>query len=103
MPQLPAIAKGRALPFLLAFLVGSAVYLFAFPQANLVYAAIVLLHVFVGLIATTLLVPQLWRNLRAGLNLGTVAWLFLSAGAAIGIFLIYAGTARAEWKWLYAH
>ena len=103
MPQLPAVVKGRALPFLLAFLVGSAVYLFAFPQANLVYAAIVLLHVFVGLIATTLLVPQLWRNLRAGLNLGTVAWLFLSAGAAIGIFLIYAGTARAEWKWLYAH
>jgi len=46
---------GRALSRLIAFLVVSAIYLYAFPQANLFYAGIVLLHALGGGAAALLL------------------------------------------------
>ena len=53
----------RVLTFVLLLTAG---YLYPFPQANMLYPAVVLLHVFVGVIATALLVVLLWPLLRQG-------------------------------------
>ena len=42
----------QALPWLLAFLFASAIYLYAYPQANVFYAGIVLCHVLAGVVAS---------------------------------------------------
>jgi Flp pilus assembly protein TadD len=95
--------SSRILSALVVFLFISAVYLFAFPQPNLFYAAIVLLHMAGGVLAAILLLPACWRCLRSG-NIGSaLGWMFLAAGAAIGLLLIYTGTPRSEWMWLYLH
>jgi Flp pilus assembly protein TadD len=94
---------GRTLSWLLPFLVISAAYLYAFPQPNIFYAVIVLLHALAGVIATILLIPLLIRLLRDGSFLARAGWLLVAAGAILGIILIKTGTARAEWNWLYLH
>jgi len=88
---------------LLVFLVASAGYLYIFPQANVFYAGVVLLHVVAGVAATILLVAYCYRVLRRAGVLARIGWLFVIVGAIIGIVLIKTGTPRAEWKWLYAH
>ena len=93
----------RALSWLLPFLVVSAAYLYTFPQPNIFYAGVVLLHALGGVIAAVLLVPTLVRLLRDGSLLARAGWLLVSAGAILGIVLIKIGTSRAEWKWLYLH
>src|SRR5215471_2567270 len=91
------------LPRLIGFLVLSAVYLYAFPQANLVYPAIVLLHAAGGVLAAILLAIWLVRQWRQQSWLLRIAMLFLFGGAAIGAVLIYTGTPRFEWSLVYAH
>ena len=54
----------RTLSWLLPFLVFSAAYLYAFPQPNIFYAVVVLLHALAGVIAAILLIPMLIRLLR---------------------------------------
>ncbi|HWZ82494.1 MAG TPA: tetratricopeptide repeat protein [Terriglobales bacterium] len=90
----------RGLVFLLF---GTALYLYPFPQANVFYPAIVLVHVFVGVIATILLVILFWPLLRAGNFVWKTGWLLLTAGAALGIVLIRTGTPHSEFRILYAH
>ncbi|HZZ16744.1 MAG TPA: hypothetical protein VFE08_12355, partial [Candidatus Sulfotelmatobacter sp.] len=51
---------GRSLPWLLTLLVISAAYLYAFPQANIFYAAIVLLHALAGVFTAILLIRALY-------------------------------------------
>ena len=94
---------GRILPWLIGFLAVTAVYLYAFPQPNLVYAGVVLLHALGGVLATALLIPFLFRRLRAESLAARGGWLLISAGAILGIILIKTGTPRSEWNWLYAH
>jgi Flp pilus assembly protein TadD len=94
---------GRALSWLVPFLVISAAYLYAFPQANVFYAGVVLLHALAGGIAAILLVPALFRLLQNGSFLARAGWLLIAAGAVLGIILIKTGTPRSEWKWLYLH
>ncbi len=94
---------GRALSWLLPFLVISAAYLYAFPQPNLFYAAVVLLHALAGVIAAVLLVPALFRLLRNGSFIQRAGWFLIAAGAVPGLILIKTGTPRTEWKWLYLH
>ena len=91
------------LPRLVGFLVLSAIYLYAFPQANLVYPVIVLLHAAGGIFAAILLAIWLARQWRQQGWLMRAAMLFLFAGAAIGVELIYTGTPRFEWGLVYAH
>jgi tetratricopeptide (TPR) repeat protein len=98
-----SFASSRLLPALLLFLALSAVYLYAFPQPNLFYAVIVLLHVLAGLIAAFLIIVWLARFIREGSWTSRVGWILLSAGALLGIALIKLGTSRPEWNWLYAH
>jgi len=93
----------RALSWLLPFLVVSAAYLYTFPQANVFYAGVVLLHALAGVMAAILLVPALFRLLRNGSVLERAGWLIIAAGAVLGLILIKTGTPRTEWKWLYLH
>src|SRR5580658_3291031 len=94
---------GRVLSWLLPFLVVSAAYLYAFPQPNIFYAVVVLLHALAGVIAAILIIPLLVRLMRDGSFLARAGWLLVAAGATLGIILIKTGTARAEWNWLYLH
>jgi hypothetical protein len=48
-------SESRALLLLIAFLTLSALYLYAFPQADIVFAGVVLLHVIAGVMASVLL------------------------------------------------
>jgi hypothetical protein len=94
---------GRALSWLLPFLVISAAYLYTFPQPNIFYAGVVLLHALGGVLTAILLIPALFRLLREGSFVARAGWLLVAAGAVLGIILIKTGTPRTEWKWLYFH
>ena len=96
-------AMGRSLPGLLAFLLISAAYLYTFPQPNVFYAGIVLLHAVVGAITAVLLVILLFRLLRGGSVAWRLGWLLLASGAIVGLVLIKTGTPRNEWSLLYVH
>src|ERR1700746_3177320 len=106
---MPGISSASAFPrnrlwaFLVCFLIVSAGYLYAFPQASVFYAVIVLLHAAAGIVASWLLATRirlLWRNASA---LARSGWLLLCGGALLGLILVKTGTARAEWNWLYLH
>jgi tetratricopeptide (TPR) repeat protein len=91
------------LVWLLPFLALSAAYLYAFPQANIFFAGVVLLHTFAGIVTAALLIPALFRLLRNGTFLERGGYLFIAAGAVFGLVLIKTGTSRTELKWLYLH
>ena len=64
-PMVSRLLKNpRLLAGLLLFLAVSAVYLYAFPAPNILYAAVVLLHVGLGVVATVLMIPALMRVFR---------------------------------------
>jgi hypothetical protein len=90
----------RSLMFVLLL---SAAYLYPFPQANVVYPAVVLLHVFVGIAAAVLLIALLLPLLRQGNWIWKAGWLLLAVGTVPGLVLIRTGTPHSEFKWLYAH
>src|SRR5258706_16370653 len=85
---------GRALSWLVPFLILSAAYLYAFPQPNIFYAGIVLLHATGGVLAAILLVPFLFRLFRIGSFSSKAGWLLITAGAGFGLILIKNGTPR---------
>jgi Flp pilus assembly protein TadD len=94
---------GRALWWLVVFLAVSAAYLFTFPQPNVFYAVVVLLHAVGGVLVAVLLLVRLFRLLRTGSISSRIGWLLIAAGAVIGLVLIKTGTPRAEWNKLYLH
>ena len=102
MPNSEGIA-GRLLSWLVVFLAISATYLYAFPQADLFYAAVVLLHAAGGVLAAILLVPPLIRLRRNGSFSARAGWALIAAGAVMGLILIKTGTPRSEWNKLYLH
>src|SRR6202521_3610743 len=93
----------RALPLLIGFLGVSAIYLYAFPQANVFYAGVVLLHAIAGVVASGLLLLWLIRRWRQGEPLVRVGMVFLFLGAIPGLVLIYTGALRTHWTLLYVH
>ncbi len=93
----------RALVWLMVFLCVSALYLYAFPQTNLFYAGVVLLHAVGGVFATILLIPLSLRLLRSGNFASRCGWVLVAVGAVSGLVLIKTGTPRAEWSKLYFH
>ena len=95
--------SNRLLSWLLPFLVVSAGYLYAFPQANIFFAVVVLLHTGAGMFTAILLFPTLFQLLRNGNFLDRAAYFLIAAGAVFGLILIKTGTSRVEWKWLYLH
>jgi tetratricopeptide (TPR) repeat protein len=105
MPGTPSSTRfaSRLLFWLLIFLTVSAAYLYTFPQPNLLYAGVVLLHAVGGVVAAVLLAILLLRKLRNASLLARAGWLLIAAGAILGLVLIKTGTPRAEWNWLYLH
>jgi cytochrome c-type biogenesis protein CcmH/NrfG len=103
MPLSPASLAQKILLTLVVCLAGSAVYLYAFPQQNVTYAVVVLLHLAAGILATILLLPQLRRLLREGTWLAWGGWLLFLAGAVLGLWLVHTGTVRSAWNWMYVH
>src|SRR3981081_2858377 len=93
----------RGLPLLSGFLVGSAIYLYAFPQANVFYAGVVLLHAIAGVVASVLLLLWLIRSWRQGNPLVRAGMVFLFVGAIPGLVLIYTGALRTHWTLVYIH
>lgn len=86
----------------IATLTLSAIYLYAWPAPNLFYAAVVLLHVGLGVLFCIAGIRLLPYALRQPLVVKLGA-LVLTIGAAIGLVLIYTGTARVHWNLLYSH
>jgi hypothetical protein len=82
----------RILFGLVVFLTASAIYLYAFPQQNVFYAVIVLLHLAAGVVATFVLLPMLGRLMRQGSWLSTVGWALFLVGAGLGFWLVHTGT-----------
>src|SRR5690348_16919097 len=99
----PRIFSVKLLSFLVLFLAVSAVYLYAFPQPNFFYAAIVLLHALSGIFTTLLLVAFVWRKPGARVWAEGVGWWVLLAGGGLGCVLVYTGTPRSHWNLLYVH
>src|SRR5665213_4499140 len=93
----------RSLACQLVFLFLSAIYLFAFPQPNLIYPVFVLLHTVVGVIATLLLLAFLRRLLLHASLFSQAGWLLMFAGGVLGCVLIYTGTVHSEFRLLYTH
>jgi Flp pilus assembly protein TadD len=93
----------RALSWLLAFLFLSAVYLYAFPQTNIFYAVVVLLHALAGLLLSIYLLIFLFQLLRDGSWTARLGWLVIAASAVLGVVLIKIGALRAEWNLVYLH
>jgi tetratricopeptide (TPR) repeat protein len=96
-------SANRWLLLLIAFLVLSAIYLYVFPQANVLYAGVVLLHVVAGFVASVLLLLWLFRSWRQGEPLVRVGMILLFLGAIPGLALIYTGALRSEWTLVYVH
>jgi len=81
----------------------TAVYLYAFPSANIPYTIGVLLHTGLGVLATFGILFFLFRGLSQEPWLARFGWLFLLAGGALGIVLIKIGTPHRLKIWLYTH
>ena len=101
--KLRNLIERRALPWLLAFLFVSAIYLYALPQPNVFYAGMVLCHVLAGVVASVYLAVRLFRFLRQSSWLARLGWILIAASALLGLSLIKLGTSRDEWNWLYLH
>jgi tetratricopeptide (TPR) repeat protein len=98
------IPLGRRLLFaLIVFLTGSAIYLYAFPQPNVIYAGVVLMHIVAGVVATGLLIAYFRRLVREGNWITISGFSLLLAAAAMGLVLIRTGTLRADWNLMYTH
>jgi multidrug transporter EmrE-like cation transporter len=66
----------------------TAIYLYAFPAANIPYAIAVLLHTGLGVLAIIGLLLFLFRGLNQEPLLARFGLLFLFAGGVLGIVLI---------------
>ena len=81
----------------------TAVYLYAFPTATIVYAMTVLLHTGLGVLLTVGLAAFLFRGIGKEQWLARMGWVLLAGGAVLGVALIYLGTPHRLKAWLYAH
>ena len=93
----------RLLSRLLAFLFISAAYLYAFPQPNVVYAGVVVLHLAAGAAAIVFLPRAVWNAVRNRSVVEALGRVLLLGGGAVGLALVYTGTPRSDWNLLYAH
>jgi hypothetical protein len=98
-------SAGRVLSLLIGFLAVSAIYLYAFPQANIFYAGVVLLHAVGGVVASVWLLLWLVRSLflRQGEPLVRYGMVLLFLGAIPGLALIYTGALSTERRNVYLH
>ncbi len=88
---------------MVVLLVATAAYLYPFPQPNVVYAGVVLLHVLGGIAAAVLLAFVLPRRWQSANWTERVGWLLLAMAAVPGLVLTYTGASRPYAGLLYAH
>ena len=93
----------KALLVLLVVVFISGAYLYALPAAIIFYAAVVLLHLVAGGILAATLLVWLLRGFKGLALEARLGWLLLTAGAALGLALVFLGTPRRLEGWLYAH
>jgi len=84
-------------------LAASAVYLYAFPSANLPYIGVVLFHLAAGVLLTVSLLPFLVGVLRESGVVARLGWVLLAMGAMLGVALIYTGASTQMKPLLYVH
>jgi len=88
---------------LLFLLTLSAVYLYAYPTATIMYGGGVLVHTGAGIVLALLLIPilrQVFRDCPLEIRFG---WLLIAAGTLLGLVLIKIGTPNRFHLWLYLH
>src|SRR6516162_3128502 len=81
----------------------TAVYLYAVPTATILYAATVLLHTGVGVLATLGLLVFLVQGRKPETGLARGGWVALFLGGVLGVILIRIGTPHRLKAWLYGH
>jgi Tfp pilus assembly protein PilF len=81
----------------------SAIYLYAYPTATIVYAVTVLLHTGLGVLLTLGLAVYLFGGIGQDEWLARIGWVLMAAGAVLGVALMYLGTPHRLKAWLYAH
>ena len=88
---------------LVLLLTASAIYLYAFPSATIIYGGGVLLHAGAGILLVILLIPIL-RQVFANCPLEIrFAWVLVALGAILGLALIKIGTPHRLRGWLFLH
>src|SRR5262249_17290316 len=97
------ILRWPKLAVLVVILFVSSIYLYLFPAPNLTYVGVVLLHAGLGVVAAAFLVPRVYAIVRAKSFFRDSGWLLLAGGAILGLVLLFIGTIRAHWTWMYAH
>src|SRR6266849_6320899 len=88
---------------LLFLLTLSAIYLYAYPTATIMYGGSVLLHTGAGILLAVLLIPilrQVFRDCPLEIRFG---WGLIAIGALFGIALIKIGTPNRFRVWLFLH
>ena len=93
----------KVVRWLLGVLLATAAYLYSYPQANFVYPALVVIHAVGGIVAAIVGAVMLRRLFRRERWVWNAGWILLGAGTVLGLYLIYTGTARSEFRSLYAH
>lgn len=89
--------------WLILSLLLSAIYLYAFPAPTVTYVVGVLIHAALGVAATVTFLAYAPRAFRQWAGADRLAWLGYAVAAALGVVLLFIGTARPQWNWLYAH
>ena len=93
----------RLLIALCVALAASAVYLYAFPTATLIYEAVVVLHIFAGCLFVVSVIPGMGKLLRGRSRLEQAGWIVLTLGGIAGAVLVFTGARRQQWSILFTH
>ena len=81
----------------------SAIYLYAFPAATIIYGGGVLLHASAGILLAVLLLPILRAVFQKGALGERMGWVLLLGGTLLGLLLLVIGTPNRFKAWLYLH
>ena len=81
----------------------SAIYLYAYPTATILYGGGVLLHAGAGILLAVALIPILRVVFRECSFAERFGWVLLSAGTLLGLALLKIGTPNRFKAWLYLH
>lgn len=93
----------RILAAVTLVLAATALFLYAYPAASLVYEAVVILHIVLGVALLIFGVPALWRSLRGTSAFERTGWIILLVSGVIGAVLLFTGSRRDMWLILTSH
>ncbi len=88
---------------LVSLLVLSGAWLYALPSTSLLYVGVVVVHALTGVALAALLLWKLRTLLRDGIAASRLGWVLIALGGVVGLGLIYTGTSRPYFSWMYAH